>query len=118
MSTDITYLHDEGFIYFERVQSACGSQVHYKGVPTSAVEPAIKLALESNNTASLGRLLMRVRELHDPVDGKFYKYLPLRILLGPEAEVPWYALRFRKEILVNHPAPKSLFKSLLGGLNV
>lgn len=114
MSTDITYLHDEGFIYFERVQSACGSQVHYKGVPTSAVEPAIKLALESNNTASLGRLLMRVRELHDPSTGKFYKYLPLRILLGPEEEVPWYALKFRKEILANHPAPKSLLKSLLG----
>ena len=112
--SETTYLHDEGFLYFERVQSACGTQVHYKGVPTISVEPAIKLALESNNTASLGRLLMRVRELHDPVDGKFYKYLPLRILLGPEAEVPWYALKFRKEIMARHPVKNSLLKSLLG----
>lgn len=112
--SETTYLHDEGFLYFERVQSACGTQVHYKGVPTISVEPAIKLALESNNTASLGRLLMRVRELHDPVTGKFYKYLPLRILLGPEEEVPWYALKFRKEILAKQPTSKSLFKSLLG----
>lgn len=114
MLTEVTYLHDEGFTYFERIQSACGTQVHYKGVPTSAVEPAIKLAIETGNTASLGRLLMRVRELHDPVTGKFYKYLPLRILLGPEAEVPWYALKFRREILANHPVKNSLLKSLLG----
>ena len=114
MSTETTYLHDEGYTYFERIQSACGTQVHYKGVPTISVEPAIKLALESNNTASLGRLLMRVRELHDPVTGKFYKYLPLRILLGPEEEVPWYALQYRKEILARHPTSKSLLKSLLG----
>ena len=114
MLTEVIYLHDEGFTYFERIQSGCGTQVHYKGVPTPAVEPAIKLAIETGNTASLGRLLMRVRELHDPVEGKFYKYLPLRILLGPEAEVPWYALQYRREILANHPAPKSLLKSLLG----
>lgn len=109
MSSNQVFIHDQGE-FFERIHSKDSLTVHYKAVPSEAVIPAIKVALKSKNNHGLGKLLARVRQLSDPKTGEtFYKYLPLKILLGPESQVPWYALNLR-EVLIKAHSPSLISK--------